>query len=91
VRQHKEIYRIIDRSEFVDPAAYREHYTNSAARIAARLEAAAQRGEISPGNSEVRAWAIMGMNVFLGLRFGVWGDEPLKAWCRKPAACSPTA
>ena len=25
--------------------------------------------------TEVRAWAIMGMNVFLGLRFGVWGDE----------------
>ena len=21
----------------------------------------------------MRAWAIMGMNVFLGLRFGVWG------------------
>ena len=25
--------------------------------------------------NEVRAWAIMGMNVFLGLRFGVWGNE----------------
>ena len=24
--------------------------------------------------NEVRAWAIMGMNVFLGLRFGVWGQ-----------------
>ncbi len=23
--------------------------------------------------TEVRAWAMMGMNVFLGLRFGVWG------------------
>ena len=79
VRQHKEIYRIIDESEFVDPAAYREHYTNSAARIAARLEAAAQRGEISGGDSEVRAWAIIGMNVFLGLRFGVWGDEAPEA------------
>jgi hypothetical protein len=26
-------------------------------------------------DDEVQAWAIMGMNVFLGLRFGVWGDE----------------
>jgi len=25
--------------------------------------------------SEVEAWAIMGMNVFLGLRFAVWGKE----------------
>ena len=27
---------------------------------------------------EVRAWAVMGMNVFLGLRFGVWGRKPAK-------------
>ncbi|WP_442947138.1 TetR/AcrR family transcriptional regulator [Novosphingobium sp.] len=79
VRQHKEIYRIIDESEFVDPVAYREHYTNSANRIAARLEAATLRGEIAAGDNEVRAWAIMGMNVFLGLRYGVWGDEPPEA------------
>lgn len=79
VRQHKEIYRIIDESEFVDPAAYREHYTKTAARIVARLAGAAERGEITPGDAEVRAWAIMGMNVFLGLRYGVWGDEPPEA------------
>jgi len=72
VRQHKEIYRIIDEAEFVDPASYREHYTRTAERIAARLEAGAARGEISPGDAEVRAWALMGMNVFLGLRYGVW-------------------
>jgi len=34
-----------------------------------------ERGEVSEGSSEIRAWALMGMNVFLGLRFGVWGDE----------------
>ena len=74
-RLHKEIYRIIDEAEFVDPATYREHYTSTARRIAARLDAALARGEISPGSSEIRAWALMGMNVFLGLRFGVWGDD----------------
>ena len=74
-RQHKEIYRIIDEAEFVDPAIYREHYANTATRIAARLDAAFERGEISEGPSEIRAWALMGMNVFLGLRFGVWGDD----------------
>jgi len=30
----------------------------------------------SPLATEVEAWAIMGMNVFLGLRFGVWGKDP---------------
>src|SRR3546814_14785487 len=24
---------------------------------------------------DIHAWAIMGMNVFLGLRFGVWADD----------------
>jgi len=74
-RAHKEIYRIVDEAEFVDPATYREHYTSTAERIAARLDAAYARGEISEGSSEIRAWALMGMNVFLGLRFGVWGDD----------------
>jgi len=74
-RLHKEIYRIVDEAEFVDPAIYREHYTSTAQRIAARLDAAYERGEISEGSSEIRAWALMGMNVFLGLRFGVWGDD----------------
>ena len=79
VAGHKEVYRIIDEAEFVDPAGFRAHYQTTAARIAARLQAAAQRGEIGAGDefaTEVRAWALMGMNVFLGLRFGVWGDEP---------------
>jgi AcrR family transcriptional regulator len=74
-RAHKEIYRIIDEAEFVDPASYRAHYERTAERIAARLDAAAHRGEISAGSSEVRAWALMGINVFLGLRFGVWDDS----------------
>ena len=33
------------------------------------------RGEIRADVSDVHAWAIMGMNVFLGLRYGVWNDE----------------
>ena len=75
---HKEVYRIIDEAEFVDPAGFRTHYETTADRIASRLDAAVARGEIKPGGTlatEVQAWAIMGMNVFLGLRFGVWGGE----------------
>ena len=75
---HKEVYRIIDEAEFVDPAGFRAHYETTAERIAARLDAATARGEIKAEGvlaNEVRAWAIMGMNVFLGLRFGVWGGE----------------
>ena len=75
VRAHQEIYRIIDESEFVDPDSFRRHYSSTAERIEARLRAAAARGEIVDTVDEVHAWAIMGMNVFLGLRYGVWRDD----------------
>ena len=75
VRLHKEIYRIIDEAEFVDPESFRLHYSSTADRIAARLAAGTARGELRPGLSEVEAWAVMGMNVFLGLRFGVWSED----------------
>jgi hypothetical protein len=32
-------------------------------------------GELRSDLGETEAWAIMGMNVFVGLRFAVWGDE----------------
>ena len=78
VAEHKEVYRIIDEAEFVDPEGFRAHYTTTADRIAARRAAGAARGELRDADAlagEVRAWAVMGMNVFVGLRFGVWGSE----------------
>ncbi len=79
VRGHKEIYRIIDEAEFVDPDSFRAHYATTADRIAQRLQAAAARGDVRGdvlgATAEVHAWAIMGMNVFLGLRYGVWNED----------------
>jgi AcrR family transcriptional regulator len=75
---HRDIYRIIDESEFVEPAAYREHYETTALRIAARLKAARNKGEIesalSDADLDIVAWGMMGANVFLGLRFAVWDN-----------------
>jgi AcrR family transcriptional regulator len=85
VAGHKEVYRIIDEAEFVDPEGFRTHYVTTAGRIAARLTAGAARGELSEADAlalEVRAWAVMGINVFLGLRFGVWGSEDPDAIAR---------
>ena len=77
-REHRDVYRIIDEAEFVDPRAYREHYETTATRIASRLIAGRERGEISRDYSdeelEILAWALMGSNVFLGLRFAVWSS-----------------
>ena len=74
-KSRKELYRIIDESEFVDPAGFRAHYENTANRIRQRLEDGAASGEMRADIGEVEAWAIMGMNVFLGLRFGVWEED----------------
>lgn len=73
-RAHKEIYRIIDEAEFADPDGYRAHYENAAKRMHARLKEGAAKGELRPDIEEAHAWAVMGMNVFLGLRYGVWSD-----------------
>ncbi|KQZ65733.1 TetR family transcriptional regulator [Sphingopyxis sp. Root1497] len=74
VRDHKEIYRIIDEAEFVDYASYRRHYETTVARVQQRLEAGAARGEIRADVGEIHAWAIGGMNVFLGMRYGLWDE-----------------
>jgi AcrR family transcriptional regulator len=74
-REHKELYRIIDEAEFVDPAAWRAHYEGAASRIAARLRDGTAKGELRDDVGEIEAWALMGMNVFLGLRYGVIDDR----------------
>jgi AcrR family transcriptional regulator len=77
-RLHRDVYRIIDEAEFVDPAAYREHYETTANRIAARLAAARDKGELAKDltdeDLDILAWASMGANVFLGLRYSVWAS-----------------
>ena len=81
-RKHRDVYRIIDEAEFVEPAAYREHYETTATRIAARFKSARDKGEIardlSDHDLDILAWASMGANVFLGLRFEVWSSADAK-------------
>ena len=73
--EHKEVYRIIDEAEFVDPESYRTHYETIAARIGERLATGAEAGEFRTDLGEVEAWAVMGMNVFVGLRYAIWASE----------------
>tara|TARA_R110002072_G_scaffold86781_3_gene195985 strand:- start:45 stop:653 length:609 start_codon:yes stop_codon:yes gene_type:complete len=75
-RAHPNLYRIIEEAQFVAPDAYKAHYDSFAERYRRNLDEAAERGEISEGNQETRAWALIGMSVFLGLRFGIW--EPAR-------------
>jgi len=86
VRAHKGLYRIIMEAQFVAPEAYREYYRAFAAAYAQQLSHASDRGEISPGDNEVRVWALMGLSTFLGLRYGVWDDHADAAHAAAAAA-----
>lgn len=74
-RTHINLYRIVMESQFVAEDAYRDYYTTFAGAYRRNLEVAVERGEISPGDSETRAWALIGLSVFLGMRFGAWDRE----------------
>lgn len=73
--EHKEIYRIIDEAEFVDPESWRAHYETTVKRIEARLAAGVASGELRGDLGELHAWALGGMNVFLGLRYAIWARD----------------
>ena len=74
-RAHPNLYRIIEESQFVAPDAYKAHYDSFAERYTRDLVDAEGRGEVSAGDQSTRAWALIGMSVFLGLRFGIWDQE----------------
>ncbi|HWH22455.1 MAG TPA: TetR/AcrR family transcriptional regulator [Allosphingosinicella sp.] len=75
VRGRPELYRIIEESQFIAPDAYREHYLTFADGYRRNLAAASARGEIAGGPDEPRAWALIGMSVFLGMRYGIWDRD----------------
>lgn len=74
-RQHKAIYRIVTEAEFVAPQEYRNHYEGYSRAYQANLEKAAQKGQIRKGDFETWSWSIMGIIVFLGMRYGQWDES----------------
>ena len=69
---HRGLYRIVQESQFVDAQVFREYYEKLAEGYAAALDRAARTGELKPGDAQVRAWAMMGIGHFLGLRWCLW-------------------
>lgn len=73
---HRNLYRVVMESQFVDEEIYRDYYRTLARGYARGLARAQQEGEIRPGDPETQAWALMGIAHFLGLR-AIWqGREP---------------
>ena len=59
--------------------------THFATAYRQNLEDAADRNEIRNGDCEVWSWALIGMTVFLGMRFALWDED------RTPSATADAA
>lgn len=76
VSERPSLYRIVEEARFVDPVAYRQYFAGFARAYEAQLIAAQEAGEVSAGDPEVRAWALMGIAKTLGERFVIWDEAP---------------
>ena len=72
VREHGNLYRIVMESQFVDPEAFRRYFMEFGAAYQAGFERAIAAGQVRAGEAEGRSWALMGISLFAGLRYGVW-------------------
>lgn len=76
VSERPSLYRVVEEARFVAPDAYRRYFTEFGEAYAEGLRDAEASGEVSPGDAEVRAWALMGMSKALGDRFVLWDEAP---------------
>ena len=75
VREHPGILRIVQECQAVDEGVYRQHFELLADVYAAGMREAIQHGTMAPGDVEGRAWAMLGIGHFLGLRWCVWQNR----------------
>jgi len=79
VCERPDLYRVLMEAQSVDLDVYQRYYLDFANGYMKVLEQAAAEGEIVPGNALARAWSIMGLNHFLGMRWPLWeGKAPPK-------------
>ena len=75
VRTHRNLYRVVSMAQFVAEDAFREYYSVFASAYEENLRRAADAGDIREGDCEVWSWALIGMTVFLGMRFADWDEQ----------------
>ena len=71
VRFRPSLYAIVEEARFVDLQAYNGYFEAFAAAYAQNLKLAEAAGQIRSGDTEVRAWALMGMAKALGERYAL--------------------
>lgn len=75
VREHKNLYRVVSEAQFVADDAFHDYYETFAEAYRENLTEAGGRGEIRGGDYAAWAWAMIGMAVFLGMRYADWDES----------------
>ncbi|KJV09671.1 hypothetical protein VZ95_10025 [Elstera litoralis] len=75
VRDNPNLYRVVAESQFVDEVAYQRYYHDFANNYRQALSEAEGVGQLSPGDAELRAWALMGISDFIGRRYALWDKD----------------
>lgn len=73
--EHRNLYRIVLESQFVDEDLYRWYYRRLAEGYQKGLAQAVARGEIPEQDLETLAWALLGIGQMLGMRWVLWGNQ----------------
>ena len=73
VARRPSIYRIVQQCSVVDPEAWRAFYSVFADAFEANFREAEKRGDVSPGDAEVRAWIMIALATTLGEQVSVGG------------------
>lgn len=73
--EHRNLYRVVMESQFVDEAIYRDYYEALAKGYVTGLQRAIGRGEVRDVDAETAAWALMGIAHFVGLRYAIWQER----------------
>lgn len=75
VKNHRNLYSIVQQSVLVDEQLYRWYYERLASGYIKGLEEAIGREEIKKYDTETIAYCLMGISQFLGMRWIYWEDK----------------
>lgn len=75
VKNHRNLYSIVQQSVLVDEQLYRAYYERLAQGYLKGLEGAIERGEFKNLNPETVAYCLMGVTSFIGMRWVYWEDK----------------
>lgn len=75
VERHRNLYRIVQQAELVDPKLYKWYYREFAKGYRRELLRAMKTGELQKTDAESLAYCLMGVAHFLGMRWVLWDGK----------------